>query len=91
MQKVTENACMMATINDEDGRMDQDMPGLKEVPQAPDCGSGSEPMERNELAALPYINPYEDEGVWAILDEGCNSSTHTPGSGVKMLKRNGLS
>ena len=25
----------------------------------------------------PYVNPYEDPGIWAILDEGCNSSTHT--------------
>ena len=31
----------------------------------------------DELAALDYVDPYEHPGIWAILDEGCNSSTHT--------------
>ena len=30
-------------------------------------------------ASLPLVDPYEDhDNVWVMLDEGCNSTCHTP-------------
>ena len=55
MQKVTENACMMAANDEEDSLTDPDMPALEEVPQAPKPENLAK--RENELAALPYVNP----------------------------------
>ena len=61
MQKVTENACMMATNDEEDSLTDPDMPALEEVKQAPTPVDFTK--RADELAALPYVNPYEDPGI----------------------------
>ena len=77
--KKTVNTAMVATNDEEDSTTDEDMPALVEVPQQEVAPTPVEftKTRPDELAALAYVNPYDDPGIWAILDEGCNSSTHT--------------
>ena len=33
-------------------------------------------MAESEPPGLPWVDIYEDPGIWAVLDEGCNSTCH---------------
>ena len=78
-EKKTVHTAMIAIDAEANSGTDDDLPALVGTP--PNELSPT-PVEftktrSNELAALAYVNPFKDPGIWAILDEGCNSSTHT--------------
>ena len=45
----------------------EDPPPEKAIPLMPERGAST----------LRYVDLYEDEGVWCIVDEGANSNTHS--------------